>query len=103
VDRVDAKDPPEETLDPADWGAFRALAHRMVDDTLDHLASLRDRPAWQPMPPASATASTSPCRAVGKGRRRRTRSSASESSPIPTATCTRASGGGCKATARRWG
>ena len=23
-----------ETLDPADWGAMRALAHRMVDDAM---------------------------------------------------------------------
>jgi aromatic-L-amino-acid decarboxylase len=38
------------TLDPADWDEFRALAHRMVDDTLAHLASLRDQPAWRPMP-----------------------------------------------------
>ncbi len=42
---------PEETLDPADWDAFRELAHRMVDDTLAHLATLRDRAPWQPMPP----------------------------------------------------
>jgi len=40
----------EATLDPADWAEFRALAHRMVDDTLEELASLRERPAWQPMP-----------------------------------------------------
>ncbi|MFL5383175.1 MAG: pyridoxal phosphate-dependent decarboxylase family protein [Longimicrobiaceae bacterium] len=38
------------TLDPPDWDAFRALAHRMVDDTVAHLASLRDQPAWRPMP-----------------------------------------------------
>ena len=43
---------PEETLDPANWEAFRALAHRMVDDSLDHLATLRDRAPWQPMPAA---------------------------------------------------
>jgi aromatic-L-amino-acid/L-tryptophan decarboxylase len=40
----------EETLDPADWTSFRALAHRMLDDTLDHLAGLRSLPAWQNMP-----------------------------------------------------
>ncbi|HEX6913532.1 MAG TPA: pyridoxal-dependent decarboxylase [Longimicrobium sp.] len=43
-------DAPEETLDPADWDEFRTLAHRMVDDTLAHLATLRDRAPWQPMP-----------------------------------------------------
>jgi len=30
---------------------MRALAHRMVDDALDHLQSLRDRPPWRPAPP----------------------------------------------------
>ena len=41
----------DETLDPANWDEFRALAHRMVDESLDFLQTLRDRPAWQPMPP----------------------------------------------------
>ncbi|MBS2015327.1 MAG: amino acid decarboxylase [Deltaproteobacteria bacterium] len=40
----------EETYDPDDWAAFRALAHRMVDETLDHLVSLRDQPAWRAVP-----------------------------------------------------
>ncbi len=40
----------DATLDPADWDAFRALAHRMVDDSLEHLRTLPDRPAWTPMP-----------------------------------------------------
>ena len=26
------------------------LAHRMVDDSIDFLRDIRDRPAWQPMP-----------------------------------------------------
>lgn len=38
------------TLDPQDWSAFRALAHRMVDDSLDHLATLRERAPWTPLP-----------------------------------------------------
>lgn len=40
----------EETLDPADWAAARALAHRMVDNAIDHLGGVRDRPLWQEMP-----------------------------------------------------
>ncbi|HTG18334.1 MAG TPA: pyridoxal-dependent decarboxylase, partial [Blastocatellia bacterium] len=40
----------EETLDPKDWDELRALGHKMLDDMLDHFASLRDQPAWQPMP-----------------------------------------------------
>jgi aromatic-L-amino-acid/L-tryptophan decarboxylase len=40
----------EETLDPKDWEELRALGHRMLDDTLDYLSSVGDRPAWQPVP-----------------------------------------------------
>lgn len=42
----------EETLDPADWAETRALAHRMVDDAIDHLGGVRGRPVWQAMPDA---------------------------------------------------
>jgi len=38
------------TLDPADWPAFRAQAHRMLDDMLDYTRDIRDRPVWQPAP-----------------------------------------------------
>lgn len=47
--------PTELTFDPATpagWDAFRALSHRMVDDMLDHLASLNEQPAWREMPDA---------------------------------------------------
>jgi len=37
-------------LDPSDWEEYRALAHRMLDESLDYLRDVRDRPAWQPMP-----------------------------------------------------
>ncbi len=40
----------DATLDPQDWEEFRALAHRMVDDSLDYLRSLGQRPAWTPVP-----------------------------------------------------
>ncbi len=43
-----------ETLDPTDWESMRALAHRMVDDALDYVATVRERPAWQPIPPEVA-------------------------------------------------
>lgn len=38
------------TLDPMDWAAFAAVGRRMVDDMAAHLAGLRERPAWQPLP-----------------------------------------------------
>jgi len=37
-------------LDPTDWEAFRALAHRAVDEALDDLATVRERPVWRPLP-----------------------------------------------------
>ncbi len=48
----------DATLDPKDWDEFRALAHRMVDDSLDFMRSLPDRPAWTPVPGAVRTAIT---------------------------------------------
>jgi glutamate/tyrosine decarboxylase-like PLP-dependent enzyme len=39
-----------ETLDPQDWDAMRALAHRMVDDAIDLLRNVGDGPVWQPVP-----------------------------------------------------
>ncbi len=39
------------SLDPADWMATRALGHRMLDDMFDYLEHIRERPAWQPIPP----------------------------------------------------
>jgi aromatic-L-amino-acid/L-tryptophan decarboxylase len=38
------------SLDPKDWVAFRAQGHRMLDDILDYLEHVRERPVWQPMP-----------------------------------------------------
>ncbi len=50
----------EGTLDPADWAGARALAHRMVDDAIDHLRGVRDRPLWQEMPAPLRTSFTGP-------------------------------------------
>ena len=38
------------TLDPADWPGFRAQAHRMLDDMLDYIRDIRERPVWQAAP-----------------------------------------------------
>lgn len=42
--------PAEEGLDPEDWDSLRALGHRMVDDMLTYLQTVRERPVWQPVP-----------------------------------------------------
>ncbi|MFF7637536.1 pyridoxal phosphate-dependent decarboxylase family protein [Kitasatospora sp. NPDC008050] len=39
-------------LDPADWEEFRELGKRIIDDMVDYLAGVRDRPVWQPVPEA---------------------------------------------------
>jgi aromatic-L-amino-acid decarboxylase len=38
------------SLDPQDWAAFRAEAHRALDDAIDQLASIRERSVWRPIP-----------------------------------------------------
>jgi glutamate/tyrosine decarboxylase-like PLP-dependent enzyme len=58
---------PEETLDPPDWEEFRALAHRMVDDSVDYLASVRERPVWQRPPEAVRAALSSGAPWSGRG------------------------------------
>ena len=43
---------PSETLDPHDWEDIRAQGHRMLDDMLDYIANVRERPVWRPIPDA---------------------------------------------------
>ncbi len=38
------------SLDPEDWQAVRQQGHRMLDDMLDYIQSIRQRPVWQPIP-----------------------------------------------------
>jgi aromatic-L-amino-acid decarboxylase len=60
----------ELSLDPsndAEWARFRRLAHRMVDDMLDHLAGVREQPAWQPPPPEVRHALDEPVPVEGIG------------------------------------
>jgi glutamate/tyrosine decarboxylase-like PLP-dependent enzyme len=40
----------EETLDPADWASVQALSHQVIDDAVDYLRDVRNRPAWREMP-----------------------------------------------------
>ena len=39
------------SLDPEDWTGFRLQAHRMLDDIIDYVATIRDRPVWRALPP----------------------------------------------------
>jgi glutamate/tyrosine decarboxylase-like PLP-dependent enzyme len=37
-------------LDPLNWHSLRAQGHRMLDDILDYVEQIRERPVWQPIP-----------------------------------------------------
>lgn len=37
-------------LDPVDWDDLRANGHRMLDDILDYIQNIRERPVWKPIP-----------------------------------------------------
>jgi len=39
-----------DSLDPQNWEALRQQGHRMLDDMIDYLSGLRNRPVWQPIP-----------------------------------------------------
>ncbi len=51
---------PYETLDPQDWEKMRTLAHQMIDDSIDYLADVAERPVWQPVPEAVAATFKTP-------------------------------------------
>ena len=41
---------PDQSLDPKDWEAMRALGHQMVDDLIDYWAGIREQKIWKPIP-----------------------------------------------------
>ncbi len=45
--RMNCKD---DSLDPSDWNGLRVQGHRMLDDMVDYLEQIRERPVWQPIP-----------------------------------------------------
>ncbi|MHA2306311.1 MAG: pyridoxal phosphate-dependent decarboxylase family protein, partial [Candidatus Hodarchaeales archaeon] len=40
----------EETLDPENWDELRELSHKMTDDMLKYLETIREKPVWQDIP-----------------------------------------------------
>jgi aromatic-L-amino-acid/L-tryptophan decarboxylase len=52
---ADQAAPSTHSLDPIDaqsWADLRASGHQMLDDMLDYLQNIRQRPVWQPIPDA---------------------------------------------------
>ena len=58
---------PEESLDPENWNEMRRLGHRMVDDAMDYLERVRERPVWQPVGDAAKAALRAPLPVKGQG------------------------------------
>ncbi|MCM2257870.1 MAG: pyridoxal-dependent decarboxylase [Vicinamibacteria bacterium] len=56
----------EETLDPQDWEAVRRLGHRMIDDLVEQLSSVRERPVWQRVPDPVRAALREPLPVTGQ-------------------------------------
>jgi len=48
------------SLDPSDWEALRRFAHAALDDALDYVKSVRDRPLWIPVPESVRAALAEP-------------------------------------------
>lgn len=59
-----------ETLDPQDWEEMRALAHKMVDDAIDYVQNVRDRPVWQAVPPEVVERLSAPAPQAPEGAQR---------------------------------
>lgn len=57
----------ERTLDPENWDELRALGHRMVDDVVEYLAGVRERPVWQPTSAEARSAFAEPAPRTGAG------------------------------------
>lgn len=41
------------TLDPQDWDAMRLLGHKMIDDMMDFLQQVHERPVWKKITPGA--------------------------------------------------
>jgi len=62
-----SRPPVDLTLDPENWDETREIGHRMIDDMMDYLAGVRDRPVWQPMPEEAKSALTGGLPMTGEG------------------------------------
>lgn len=55
------------SLDPENWDEFRDFAHGVLDDAMDYLANVRERPVWQPVPETVREALRAPMPRHGSG------------------------------------
>lgn len=57
----------EPSLDPEDWREFRELARQVMDEAMDYLEFVRERPPWQRVPESVREALRAPLPRQGKG------------------------------------
>ncbi len=55
------------SLDPENWDEFREFAHGVLDDAMDYLANVRERPVWKPVPETVREALRAPVPRAGSG------------------------------------
>jgi hypothetical protein len=84
----------EQGLDPQDWSELRELGHRMVDDVIDHLATVNERPVWHEMPAEVRRRFQSDLPVDGEGGRRPIGTFSNTCCPTPKAIFTRDFGRG---------
>ena len=41
---------PEIGLDPANWDDIKTLGHQIIDDMVDYLKGIGEKPVWTPIP-----------------------------------------------------
>ena len=56
-----------DSLDPEDWQEFRALAHRALDEAIEFVRTVRERPAWRPVPESVQAELTEPLPVAPQG------------------------------------
>lgn len=56
----------DKTLDPQNWDDIRALGHKMVDDMMDFLSTVGERPVWKAIPDDTKEFFTEPIPKEGK-------------------------------------
>jgi aromatic-L-amino-acid decarboxylase len=48
MDQINSK--PEIGLDPVDWDDIKTLGHQIIDDMVDYLKGIGEKPVWTPVP-----------------------------------------------------
>ena len=61
-----ASDASELSLDPLNWHQFRELAHTALDDALDFVQTVRERPVWKPLPEHVQNSLAAPVPVIGQ-------------------------------------